>query len=364
MSMLRNVEKSSYTIFKCNDGPDVSLNVTVTNLYGNKNKDDERLDPLYITSYESKKYSNRDKLQELKIDPKTYLVFSFVNYENKEEGEVVREDIFTSFPDLNKIYQFIDEINECIFGETSTKIFRKKKKKLLINEDYSQLIITAEDLGVNEKTLRATPAIIENEETGVDEKGIILYINNDENYITLGEKAVDNLIIKFSDLNLTNMSMMLFIMTMLGFSGSIGSDDDNSGSGKTLRRRAVVPPRRGSSSNNFKGKTSRNSIEDNTEVEESDEEELDFTDEEEEDEAPIKRKSSKKSSSASSKKVKPRKSSSTSTKSKKKSTKPRVEEDDEDDDEEETTSFKDLMKAAEEVEYDEEELDFDDEDDE
>lgn len=383
MSILKNTERIDLEIFGPSNDGEVVMDVFSTILLGRKGKNENKLDPIYLNTYDSNKYSNRDSLNTIRTQISSFIVFKYTDYSDKDE--IITEEIFFSYPRIDYLIGFIEDIYDMIFGDLSKKIYTKKNS---INADYKDYKISTnpnydpdnDDLNggkkkkrknsknksTGEKHLIAFPNIIEDDESGICSKGVTIIFNNYDYYVTLTEKAIITLCNVLMNLDLMTLSNQTLIVGMLSLMGSNPADGESTHS--PLKRRPIknVPSRRKNSS--FKNRNNDDEEEDETEVEIDEEDvELDFSrrrrnkkqddeevveyDEDEDDEEdekeiePPKKKNKK----------------STTTKKKKTNKKKKQEDEEDEEDEEENTSYKELMEAAEEIEYeDDEEIEFDD----
>ena len=352
MTVLRSNTRQDKVLFN-KSGKGYRFNVCVTNLLTVATKDNIKLDPAYINTYDSQKYTNCSQLKDITFNPSCYVTFNYHDFERKDSNC----SVFISFSYLEDLQDFLQSMYEMINGND----FFNKKNGVVPSK--KEAYISSEQLGSG-KQLVVSPVSIRTDNG--NERGCIFSLydpDQDMSYgdITLNEREVYNMysvLLNVDNIALLNMSDALCIMSMLALgAGSSSSDDDMDGA-------STRPPRRGKGNRrtpagrNGRRPSVRGSMKDtdeeeydNDEIEEEKTEYVEDADDaifdtgedddmdEEEDEKPVVKKKTKKSSKSSSKK-------STSSSSKKKK-KPKK------------LSMDEILEEADEMEYDEDDDDID-----
>ena len=351
MTVLRSNTRQDKVLFN-KPGKGYKFNICVTNLMAIATKENVKLDPAYINTYDSQKYTNCSQLRDVTFNPSCYLTFNYHDYEQKDNNC----SVFVSFPYLEDLQDFIQSMYDMINGND---YFNKKNG---VVPSKKEAYISSEQLGGG-KQLVVSPISLRTD-NGNDRGCIFSLYDPDEDLsygnVTLSEREVYNIymtLLNIDNIALLNMSDSLCIMSMLALgAGSSAGEDEESSSG-------TRPPRRGKGSRrtpagrNGRRPSVRGSMKDTDEEESDDEIEEEKTEyvedaddaifdtgedddmDEEEDEKPVVKKKTKKSSKSSSKK-------STSSSSKKKK-KPKK------------LSMDEILEEADEMEYDEDDDDID-----
>jgi len=239
--MLSKVEKTRREIFSVGN-----LKIYNEVNYSNKGKDDQKLDFMYESSYDSEKYSNAPELSNIFIRTSNYLVFSYRDIvDGKFNGT---EEVYISFPTIEILRNFLSEtLNDLIENE---KVYYTKSG---ITEEGNEKIYESEPFAQG-KTLAVVPFKIEREslksELPLMYNGIALFID-DENYFVemdLGTFAtlVEIINSDFSlmrDSAITNLMAMVYELhkmvasLMNGGFGSSGSSSRLGGKTSNMSRR-------------------------------------------------------------------------------------------------------------------------------
>lgn len=344
MSSLKSTDRQDKVLFRKMDNKGKTvLEVAVTNLLSAKNKDDVKLDPIYINSYDSSKYTNVSTIKNVKINPAVYVTVSYINYEENNS----KEEVFISPYDLSILVDYLKDLNDMM---TSNTFFDKKNT---IKPDKEEDYVESGAIGRSEKVLFAFPISLRND-NNVKDRACMFCINDEEKNLILNDYDVYNLYMIFHDMtvvDLLQMSDSLMILSMIALgSGTSSSDEEDERPARRGRGSAVgrTPSRRGVKRRNIKDDEEEEDIddEDDTEVVDDADESVFENDEDNEEEVvrTPKKRSSKKSSKTSSKTKTSKKAT-----SKKKSTK---------------VSINDIMDEADNLEYDDDDEDIDFGDDE
>lgn len=208
MSNLQRVEKIERELFR--QGNFVLKNTILT---GKKSANGMKLDPMYKRTYDSKKYNNYDKLDQITITSSDYMVMAYNNFERK-----VSEEIFVSYPNMIDLKSFTANMLNMVM---SNKVFDSKNQVSMEYKDYQ---LTSQPLAGG-KVLVAIPTPIEKDQNLT--RGVYLFFNSEDNYIELDVKGVFTLneIVKSIDLlTLSNSTMMLGMLSNMN--GSVDDMDD------------------------------------------------------------------------------------------------------------------------------------------
>lgn len=336
MSSLKNTDRQDKVLFRKMDNKGkIVLEVSLTNLLSNKTKDDIKLDPVYINSYDSTKYANVSTIKNVKINPAVYITVSYLNYEDNS----LKEEVFISPYDLGILVDYLKELNDMMTGNS---FFDKKNT---IKPDKEEDYVESVAIGRNEKVLFAFPISLRND-NNVKDRACMFCVNDDEKNLILNDYDVYNLYMIFHDMTVVDMLQMsdnLMIMSMLSLgSGSSSESEEDERPARRGRGSSVgrTPSRRGVKRRNIKDEEEEDDIddEDDTEVvDDADESVFENDEDNEEVVRTPKKRSSKKPSKVEKKK-------STKKSSKKKSSK---------------VSINDIMDEADNLEYDDEDEDID-----
>lgn len=233
MSNLQRVEKIERELFR--QGNFVLKNTILT---GKKSANGMKLDPMYKRTYDSKKYNNYDKLDQITITSSDYMVMAYNNFERK-----VSEEIFVSYPNMIDLKSFTANMLNMVM---SNKVFDSRNQVAM---EYKEYQLTSQPLAGG-KVLVAIPTPIEKDQNLT--RGVYLFFNSEDNYIELDVKGVFTLneIVKSIDLlSLSNATMMLGMLSNMGSS----EDIDDFGSASTPAPRSPLANRGlfGNNRNNF-----------------------------------------------------------------------------------------------------------------
>ena len=297
---MRNYEKIEKTIFSCGY---LKLITTVTN--GQKNNSTgDRLNSMYLKSYNSQKYNDRDQLESLIISTGDYLVASYKEF---KDGSMLGEDVYMSYKHLSLFKLFLDEVYNT-FIENIESVYGKKS----VTKEYSDIFVTSEPM-IGDKTISGYAEKCQTED-GLLYNGIMFVINSQDEgnsfyqemsvdtFITLKE-IIDNYNLSL-ECSLANISGMLYQLLDGGSSSEHRSSGGNSSSMRGGRKRPSALPSR------FKKNSSNNENDDDEEYEDdaprpskkkvvnnkpNQKPKVDVEDDDdEEDEIPVKKSSSKK----------------------------------------------------------------------
>lgn len=344
MSVLRKVEKVERVLFQPYvDEDKIKCKVSNVVLTGKKIKD-SKADIFYKKTYDSQKYSDCSRLESIEFSTKDFIVFSFSDF-SRINSKDITEEVYCSYPHMNSLRIFI---KQCLDMVENNTIFNKKSNKM--NMDHKEDVIVSDPMATG-KILYAYPCNVDYDDNKVG-RGILLCMNSDDNYVQLDEVAVDTLYEYLYSVDLMMLSSSTLMASMLSLGGTSSSevDEDSTPSGEQARpfrgrggnpRKRRGPGNSGETPNPNTRKARGSKKDEETEIEEADEEifEEDIDDiEEEEVETP--KKPVKKNTTI------PKKTTKKATP--KRSMK--------------MASLDDVMEEADNIEMDEEDLDFDEED--
>jgi len=189
------VERIVRTIFR----PTKNFAVKHQVQFGNKNSDLTRKSELYVSEYNSQKYSNISKLSSLYLESSDYLVFQ---YGNKDDGE----EVFISYPHIFKVIKMLKESLKWFYSDTYKDLFFIKKKKLRFNPEYSDMMISTTDL-ISNKILYMQPSIIVVGEESVE--GALLFFNESDKFVEMTYEQIEGLYFFLKNFNLYECSQLL-----------------------------------------------------------------------------------------------------------------------------------------------------------
>lgn len=334
MSSLRNTDRIDKQLFR-RGSKDFSFDVSITNLMTNKTSDDVKLDPIYVNKFDSSKYSNVNKLNNVRIYTSAYLTLNYVDYANNE----YIENIFISPQYMFDFNQFLKELYDMV----STNRFFSKNNT--VKPEMKEEVIQSNTFGASEKIVWAYPTTLRDQDNRKI-RACNMCINSEECVVTLTEDDIYTLYSVLYGMNGMYLQLFSDIMTLqasvgimsgTGFS-SIGSNDEEDGGGRPPRRgRGGFGRRKPSGVSDPRRKRSL-PMDDDEEMEEIDEEETEYVEDADEDVF---------DSEDDEEEVKPARKKSKSSSTKKKSTKKKVvEEDDEDEEEERPVRKKSTKKTS------------------
>lgn len=287
LSKFENCKREIFTI-----GNNFKLYNVVS--YNYKNKDDNKLDPIYENNYSSSKYSNINELTNLFIRSSNYLVF---NYRDNVDGQFVTEDVYVSYPNIEILRDFLTNALEDIL-----KNVKNYYSKTNITEQAEEVIFESEPFAQGKK-LAIVPYKIErtsqNSELSSYVNGVVLFVNEESNFVEMDINTFTTLVeIINNDFSLLHDSAMTFIMNQLYELSKMVQNMNNSGnhySGGSSNRFSRPSSRNTPRANIFKNNSSSsprgNKNQSTSKIERINEDEIDNLIDNSEDETPTKKNS-------------------------------------------------------------------------
>lgn len=320
-----SVEKIEGTIWKYGN---LSLKTVINN--GTENKSTgNRIDNYYYKEFDSGKYANRPRLDEIDISFGAFLVLSYVEWsKDRSNGPEAQCQLYMSFKQVDIIKTFFEEAcNEIV--DNIDAIYKKDG----ITKKYENWIKESVKLS-GDKTISVYPEkLFTNENVPYNGVIIVLTNENDEEFYTeISLDAFITLVGIIQNYDLLTDGRLVSIQGLLYQILMDCSSGNNNTSSASRNVNSSLRGRRGSSSGSTTRRRPTRSIKDVIDEEDEDEEDNDI--EEIEDVKPTKKTVRKKSVSE----KKP-------TKTKK------AEIIDLDEDDNETTSLDAMLSAADEVEF-------------
>lgn len=319
MSILHGMDKVERELFRKSSGKEL-FTVSNTILLGSKGANDVYLDSIYNRSYDSKKYSDMSQLQTLNIRTSDYITFNYNNFEEK-----VNSSIFISYPNLGDLVDFLEETYKFF---TDSKVFDKKGN---VTMNYQEAMVQSEPLG-GDKVLLSIPTSLDYD--GNYLKGVCIFLNDEDIYVELDERGFFTIYSILASIDLLSCSNQTIIMSMLGL-GTIGGGSEEVSISHGIKKAPKSPLKGRKVSFGTRPSRKASKVEEDAEIEEVDDDDLDF-DNEEDEVVETKKKATKKKPAVKK----------TATKKKKKTSGG-------------TMSFENLMDEADNIEFDDEDLDED-----
>lgn len=218
MSNINNLEKIESTLLQ--PARFLSLKNAVT--LGKKNKSGSKLDPIYVSTYESQKYVNHKYLQGIYVNSSDYFV---VSYSNKNTFE----EIYMSYPHIHKFDKMIKGLIKIIKDGmpkfNNNKPFIYRDNELYFNQEYKDVIINVKNL-IGGKSISAYLDVInvgDNYREGYD-RGVVMLINDQDNVVELSLDALESISYFMDRFSLLNSSQNLILMAL---NESIKLEDEN-----------------------------------------------------------------------------------------------------------------------------------------
>jgi len=270
--MARSIEKIENQIW---NNYNLYMSTVVTN--GSKNKDNVRLDSMYLKKFNSSKYSNFSELEQLTIKPTSYLVFGWRGNpidEDGNKGDFLSIDVYMSYKHVEIFRDFITNVYDEITSNVD-KIYQKNK----INPKFEELIYTSEPF-INDRTISIYPDILTTED-GHCYNAVTIFVNgeNEEQGQTISFDSFYTLQKLLEEYSLLEDSRLTVIEGMLYqlLNGGLSSGSSSGGNG--------FKPRTLSGNPRFKNKGVRNIL-DEADDTDDDSSSNDFADDDEKEEAP------------------------------------------------------------------------------
>lgn len=214
--MLRDTEKVERVLFQSGSFylKNVILLGSKSNVTGN------RLDPIFTRSYQSQKYTDRNQLKNISVRTSDYLTFS-INKFDKVTKENKGIEIYSSYQNIENLVNFFNDVlclvnTEGVFSKTG------------ITPEYADQVVESELL-CGGKKLFALPQLIEIDNgtnNPMTEKGVMLFLNDEEHYVTLEERSVYTIFSMLNNMNLmllSNTTLMIGMLSEIPTTGSMNS---------------------------------------------------------------------------------------------------------------------------------------------
>lgn len=239
---LGNIEKVENILLR----PAKNLVIKNAVIVGKKStKNQQKIDPIYVKSYSSNKYSDHSNLTTVSIETSDYLVFGFADIK-----ESVFEEIYISYPHIERVINFFEKAYNVLQGnvyltkdvkygkddkgiyeekklKTKIDMFIDKKGELYLNPKYSEYEMNLTNL-IGGKSMSIMFDVIADENTQTEQKGIYLFMNSQDNLVIITEENIKGLLYFLKNYNLQLSSQNLLMMTVMMNNSSNGNSSPNS----------------------------------------------------------------------------------------------------------------------------------------
>ena len=172
--------------------------------FGSKNSKDERLEPLYVSSYLSKQYSPEMDLMSINIDTSDYLILEY-KYRSDISGNKQSVSIYLSYPHLFGFKSLLRNALKWFYNTEYEKMFFIKNEEIKFNAKFKDERLET-NITIDKKYVCIRPAIIE-----VDDhydQGVIMNLN-EEALVELTVEELEALYDAINGFNLYESSLIL-----------------------------------------------------------------------------------------------------------------------------------------------------------
>lgn len=206
--LFKTLEQVERTVFNLS----YSLKVKNVIILGDKNADKKRLGPYWVKDYDSKKYSNMDKLKRGNLKCSEFLTFNFFE---KNGDSSIFETIFISH---NNMYTLLEAFRKMqkYYDKNKKEMFKLKNNQLFLKKEHSdvhsKISIKSNDV-TKKMVLRFDVGV--NRETEENFRAISIILVDDEKISTVEMTTFTNFVHFLETFNLSQASISLMTYSAL-----------------------------------------------------------------------------------------------------------------------------------------------------